>query len=130
MNETKNIHMLLQDIEAAYQVLVDENTELRRNMVDLKVESETTIANLKNELESVKEDRAQITRTLQDTQGRLDRYHPEMQTLHDQLEQAEVAMNTLTMEVSQKNEQIKQLEGRIENLTRQNEMSELTQRTL
>ena len=77
-------------LEQAYQRLAAENAR-----------SKDKIADLETELRSIKDDRDQITQTLKDTQGKLDRFYPDMQTLRDQLEHTEVEINTLSMESCQ-----------------------------
>lgn len=118
MNETKNIQPYLQEVETAYQSLAMENVTLKEKIVDQKNELQLIIANLEKELQTVKDGREQISHALQYTQAQLDRFHPDMQTLRDQLEQTEVETNTLSMEVAQKNNEIQQLEDRIQELTK------------
>lgn len=106
MNMTTDIRSLLQEIGTAYEELVQENVSLKEK-----------ILHLKTELKTAQNDRDQVTQTLQSTQMKLDQFHPEMQTLRDQLEQTEVETNKLSIEVSQKNGEIQQLEDRIRDIT-------------
>ena len=112
MNEAKDIQPLLQEVGTLYQNLAMENTALKAKIADLETE-----------LQAIKDDRNQITQTLQDTQGRLDRFHPDMQTLHDQLERTEVELNMLSIESTKKDEEIQQLENRIQELSKPKEES-------
>ena len=118
MKETKDIQSLLQEVQNAYQNLEAENVRSKAKMADLETE-----------LRSMKDDRDQVTQTLKDTQGKLDRFYPDMQTLRDQLEHTEVEINTLSMEVAQKNRTIQQLEDRIQELTTSQEKSDSIERT-
>ena len=123
MNETKDIQPFLQEVKAAYQTLVEENVTLKEKIVNQKNELQTVIDTLEKELQAVKDGREKVTQTLQDTQIQLDRFHPDMQTLRDQLEQSEVETNTLSIHVAQKNSEIHQLENRIQELTQPKEKS-------
>ena len=113
MNEPNDIQPLLQEVGTAYQRLAAENAR-----------SKAKIADLETEMRSIKDDRDQVTQTLQVTQGKLDRFYPDMQTLRDQLEHTEVEVNTLSMEVAQKNRDIQQLEDRIQELTKPQEKND------
>ena len=123
MNETKDIQPFLQEVETAYQTIIEENVTLKEKIVNQKNELQTVIDTLEKELQAVTEGREKVTQTLQDTQIQLDRFHPDMQTLRDQLEQSEVETNTLSIKVAQKNSEIQQLEDRIQELTKPKEKS-------
>ena len=112
MNEARDIQPMLQEVGTAYQSLAMENARLKAKIADLETE-----------LQAIKDDRNQITQTLQDTQSRLDRFHPDMQTLRDQLERTEVELSMLSIECTKKDEDIQQLEGRIQELSKSKEES-------
>jgi len=65
---------------------------------------------LTKELQDTK---VRLARELQDTQQKLDHFHPELQSLQDELQNAELQNNLLEMELSKKNEEIKTLEDRL-----------------
>ena len=67
-------------------------------------------AQLTKEFQSTK---ARLSSELEDTQQKLDRFHPELQSLQDELRNAELQNNLLEMELSKKNEEIKNLGSRL-----------------
>ena len=80
MNGTQNIQPLLQEVETAYLSLMIENAGLKEKIADLETE-----------LQAIKDDRNQITQTLQDTQGNLEKkiadLETELQTIKDSRDQ-------------------------------------------
>jgi chromosome segregation protein len=67
-------------------------------------------AQLTKELQETK---AQLTGQLQETQHKLDAFHPEFQSLQDELQNVELQSQFLDMELLKKNEEIKDLESRL-----------------
>ncbi len=118
MIETKSIQPYLQEVETAYQHMARENVTLKERIVEMKNDHKTVSSTLEKELQMAKDAREQVIKTLQETQAQLDRFHPDMQTLRDQLEQTEVETSTLSMEINQKKNEIQQLQDRIQELTK------------
>jgi chromosome segregation ATPase len=67
-------------------------------------------AQLTQEFEEVK---AQLTSQLQETQHKLDGFHPELQSLQDELRNGELQIQLLDVELIKKEEEIKDLENRL-----------------
>jgi chromosome segregation ATPase len=67
-------------------------------------------AQLTKEFEEVK---AQLTRQLQETQHKLDGFHPELQSLQDELRNGELQIQLLDVELNKKDQEIKDLENRL-----------------
>ena len=98
------------------QRLQETNTELARDLKDKSEQLARTLpkTHLVGDLESTKE---QLLRELQQTQKKLDQFHPELQSLQDELQNAEVQNNLLTMELTKKDAEIKTLETRLSEYT-------------
>jgi chromosome segregation ATPase len=71
---------------------------------------QTSHADLTKELQETK---AQLTGQILETQHKLDGFHPELQSLQDELQNVELQNQLLDMELLKKNEEIKDLEGRL-----------------
>ena len=67
-------------------------------------------AQLTKELQETK---AQLTGQLLETQHKLDGFHPELQSLQDELQNVELQNQLLDMELLKKSKEIKDLEGRL-----------------
>ena len=61
----------------------------------------------------LQETKAQLTGQLLETQHKLDGFHPELQSLQDELQNVELQNQLLDMALLKKNEEIKDLEGRL-----------------
>ena len=132
MHDKKDISDLLEEVQTIVKALGDEKTELQDQVKGLEAqlilakEEKTKVggnleqinAQLKKELQDTKdrltrelqETKARLSSELQDAQQKLDRFHPELQSLQDELQNAELQNNLLEMELSKKNEEIKNLE--------------------
>ena len=124
MHEKKDISDLLEEVQTIVHTLRDEKNDLRDQMSRLEaqlslVKEEKTkegrnlqdiIAQLTKELQDTK---VRLARELQDAQQKVDRFHPELQSLQDELHNAELQNDLLEMELSKKNEEIKSLKGRL-----------------
>ena len=119
MSEPRNIQPLLQEVGVTYQNLVNENKDLKEKIADLETD-----------LQALNDNHNQVTQALTHTQEKLDRFHPDMQTLRDQLEQAEVEINTLSMDVSKKNGMIEELEQRIQEMHKSRQEPQAPERVL
>lgn len=98
------------------QRLQETKTELAKELKDTneKLARALPTTQLVGDLESTKD---QLLRELQKTRQKLDHFHPEMQSLQDELQNAEVQNNILTMELTKKEEEIKTLENRLSEYT-------------
>ena len=132
MHDKKDISDLLEEVQTIVKALGDEKTELQDQVKGLEAqlilakEEKTKVggnleqinAQLKKELQDTKdrltrelqETKARLSSELQDAQQKLDRFHPELKSLQDELQNAELQNNLLEMELSKKNEEIKNLE--------------------
>ena len=96
--------------------LQETNTKLAKDLQDTKDQLAQALpkTQLVGDLESTKD---QLLRELQNTRQKLDHFHPEMQSLQDELQNSEVQNNILTMELTKKEEAIKALENRLSEYT-------------
>jgi chromosome segregation ATPase len=89
---------------------------------------EERLKTLEDELSTVEEAKRSITRDLQETKEKLgrelqatkeklDHVHPEMQSMQNELQNAEVQNNLLAMELKRKDSEIKTLELRLREYT-------------
>jgi chromosome segregation ATPase len=113
----KDIADLLEEVHTLVQSLLREKMMLEDR---LKVSE--------GELSTVKEAKKTITRDLQETKEKLgrelqaikeklDHVHPEMQSLQNELQNAEVQNNLLAMELKRKDAEIETLEMRLHEYT-------------
>jgi len=124
----KDIADLLEEVHTIVQALRGEKMML-----------EDRLKTLEDELSTVKEAKKAITRDLQEmkeklgrelqetkeklgqelqaTKQKLDQVHPEMQSLQNELENAEVQNNLLAMDIKRKDAEIKKLELRLREYT-------------
>jgi chromosome segregation ATPase len=139
MHDKKDISDLLEEVQAIVKALRDEKTELQDQVKGLEaqlfvVKEEKTKeggnleqinAQLKKELQDTKdrltrelqETKARLSSELQDAQQKFDRFHPELQSLQNEFQNAEFQNNLLEMELLKKNEEIKTLEDRLSSYT-------------
>ena len=139
MPEKKDISDLLDEVQGRVQALCDEKSDLKNQVT--KLESQLSVAKdektqelqklqgmnaqLTKELQDTKaqlarelqETKTQLSGKLQDTQQKLDRFHPELQSLQDELQDAEIQNNLLNIELTKKNQEIKNLEERLNSYT-------------
>jgi chromosome segregation ATPase len=96
--------------------LQEANIKLAKDLQDTKEQLAQALpkTQLVGDLESTKD---QLLRELQNTRQKLDHFHPEMQSLQDELQNSEVQNNILTMELTKKEEAIKALENRLSEYT-------------
>ena len=139
MHDKKDIADLLEEVQTIVYALRGEKSDLSDKVsgleAQLSVVKEEKIkevhhlqeinALLTKELQDTKdrlgrelqETKARLSGKLQDTQQKLDRFHPELQSLQDELQNAELQNNLLEMEISKKDEEIKNLENRLSTYT-------------
>jgi len=96
--------------------LQETNSKLAKDLQDTKEQLAQALpkTQLLGDLESTKD---QLLRELQNTRQKLDHFHPEMQSLQDELQNSEVQNNILTMELTKKEEAMKALENRLSEYT-------------
>ena len=139
MHDQKNIADLLEEVQTIVHALRDEKTDLRDQVNRLETQLSVAKAEKTTDVQKSQEINALLTKELQDTndrlaselqettdrlasklqetQQKLDRFHPELQSLQDELQNAELQNNLLEMELSNRDEEIKTLEGRLSTYT-------------
>ncbi len=112
-------------LEAQLSLVKEEKTKEGGNLeqinAQLKQELQETKDRMTRELQETKdrltresqETKAQFSHELQELQQKLDRFHPELQSLQNALQNVELQNNLLQVELSKKNEEIKSLESRL-----------------
>jgi chromosome segregation ATPase len=124
MHPQKDIADLLEEVQIIVHTLRDEKSELRDQVNRLEAQLSWVKEEKTKEVQKLQDLNGQLTQELQDTKARLsgelqttqqklDRFHPELQSLQDELQNAELQTNLLEMELSRKNQEIKSLEGRL-----------------
>jgi len=124
MPDKKDIPDLLEEVQTIFHGLRDEKSHLQDQVNRLEAQMSVVKEEKTRDVQKLQEINALLTKELQDTKSRLsgelqdtqqklDRFHPELQSLQDELQNAELQNNFLEMEVSKKNEEIKNLEGRL-----------------
>lgn len=113
----KDIADLLDEVQGIVQTLREEKMMLEEK---LKIAEEELLRgeDLKKSLtRDLQEMKGKFERELQATQKQLDHVHPEMQSLQNELQNAEVQNNLLTMDLKRKDAEIKKLELRLQEYT-------------
>ncbi len=124
MHPQEDIADLLEEVQIIVHTLRDEKSELRDQVNRLEAQLSWVKEEKTKEVQKLQDLNGQLTQELQDTKARLsgelqttqqklDRFHPELQSLQDELQNAELQTNLLEMELSRKNQEIKSLEGRL-----------------
>jgi chromosome segregation ATPase len=139
MHDKKDISDILEEVQTIVKALGDEKTELQDQVKGLEAQLilakeektkeggnlEQINAQLKKELQDTKdrltrelqETKARLSSELQDAQQKLDRFHPELQSLQNEFQNAEFQNNLLEMELLKKNEEIKTLKDSLSSYT-------------
>lgn len=124
MHGKKDIADLLEEVQVIVHALRDEKSELRDQVNRLEAQLSWVKEEKTKEVQKLQDINGRLTKELQDTkvrlsgelqttQQKLDRFHPELQSLQDELQNAEFQNNLLDIELSKKNEEIQTLEGRL-----------------
>lgn len=124
MPDKKDIADLLEEVQTIVHALRDEKSDLRDQVTRLEAQLSLVKEEKAKEVQELQDFNSRLTKELQDTkvrlsgelqdiQQKLDRFHPELQSLQDELQNAELQNNLLDIELSNKNEEIKNLEGRL-----------------
>jgi chromosome segregation ATPase len=124
MSDKKDIAGLLEEVESLVQGLRDEKSDLQDQVNRLEAQLALVKEEKAKEGKRLQDINDRLTKELQDTkirlsaelqrtQEKLDRFHPELQSLQDELQNSELKNNLLEMKVSQKDEEIKSLEARL-----------------
>ena len=113
----KDIADLLEEVHTLVQSLLREKMMLEDR---LKV-SEDELSTVKEEKKTITRDlqetKEKLGRELQATKEKLDHVHPEMQSLQNELQNAEVQNNLLAMDLKRKDAEIEILELRLREYT-------------
>ncbi len=128
MPDKKDIAEILEELRTCVLGLRDEKTSLENQVKVL----ENTMAEVKDtkskEIQTLQEANVIVKKDLQDsnerlsqqlkeTREKLDRFHPELQSLQDELQNAEMKNNLLDVELAKKDEAIQRLESRLSEYT-------------
>lgn len=113
----KDIADLLEEVHAVVQALRGEKMMLEDRLKTLEDELSTVKEAKKAMTRDLQETKEKLERELQATKQKLDQVHPEMQSLHNELENAEVQNNLLAMDIKRKDAEIKKLELRLHEYT-------------
>jgi chromosome segregation ATPase len=128
MHDKKDIADLLEEVQTIVHSLRGEKSDLRDKVSGLEAQLSVVKEEKTKEVQKLQDRNAQLTKELQDTKARLSgelqdtqhklaRFHPELQSLQDELQNAELQNNLLDMELTKKNEEIKSLENRLRTYT-------------
>ena len=128
-DEKTDLHDQVDSLEAQLSLVKEEkakeggslqeiNAQLRKDLQEMKArftgELQETKARYTHELQETTD---RCAGELQATQQKLDRFHPELQTLQNECQNAEFQNNLLEIELSKKDEEIKTLEDRLSTYT-------------
>ncbi len=128
MPDKRDIAGLLEEVEILVQGLRDEKSDLQDQVNRFEAQLALVKEEKAKEGKRLQDINDQLTKELQDTkirlsgelqrtQEKLDRFHPELQSLQDELQNSELKNNLLEMKVSKKDEEIKILEARLRTYT-------------
>lgn len=109
----KDIADLLEEVHTVVQALRGEKMMLEDRLKTLEDELLTVKEAKKAMTRDLQEMKEKFVRELQATKQKLDQVHPEMQSLHNELENAEVQNNLFAMDIKRKDAEIKKLELRL-----------------
>jgi chromosome segregation ATPase len=113
----KDIADLLEEVHTIVQALRGEKMMLEDRLKTLEDELSTVKEAKKAITRDLQETKEKLGRELQATKQKLDQVHPEMQSLHNELENAEVQNNLLAMDIKRKDAEIQKLELRLRDYT-------------
>lgn len=124
----KDIADLLEEVHTIVQALRGEKMMLEDRLKTLEDELSTVkeakkamtrdLQEMKEKLgRELQETKEKLGRELQVAKQKLDQVHPEMQSLQNELENAEVQNNLLAMDIKRKDEEIKKLALRLREYT-------------
>ena len=113
----KDIADLLEEVHTVVQALRGEKMMLEDRLKTLEDELLTVKEAKKAMTRDLQEMKEKFVRELQATKQKLDQVHPEMQSLHNELENAEVQNNLFAMDIKRKDAEIKKLELRLHEYT-------------
>lgn len=113
----KDIADLLEEVHSIVQDLREEKMMLEDRLKTLEHELSTVEEAKKSITRDLRETKEKLERDLQATKEKLDHVHPEMQSMQNELRNAEVQNNLLAMELKRKDSEIKTLELRLREYT-------------
>ena len=124
MSEKKDIADLLEEVETLVDALRDEKSALRDQVISLEAQLSMVKEENTKDVQKLQDSHAQLTKEfqstkarlssdLEDTQQKLDRFHPELQSLKNELRNGELQNQILDIELFKKNKEIKDLEDRL-----------------
>lgn len=109
----KDIADLLEEVQTVVQDLLREKIMLETRLRALEAELSTAEEAKKATMRDFHEWKEKLERELQVSKHKLDQVHPEIQSLQNGLENAEVQNNLLAMDIKKKEAEIKKLELRL-----------------
>jgi chromosome segregation ATPase len=113
----KDIADLLEEVHTIVQALLAEKMILEDRLKSLEDELSTVEEAKRSITRDLQETKEKLGRELQATKEKLDHVHPEMQSMQNELQNAEVQNNLLAMELKRKDSEIKTLELRLREYT-------------
>lgn len=109
----KDIADLLEEVHTIVHDLRGEKMMLEDRLKTLEDELSTVEEAKRSITRDLQETKEKLGRELQATKEKLDHVHPEMQSMQNELQNAEVQNNLLAMELKRKDSEIKTLELRL-----------------
>jgi chromosome segregation ATPase len=113
----KDIADLLEEIQDIVQTLREEKMMLEEQLTNLGNELTIVEEAKKSATRDLQEMKVLLGKELQAAKEKLDQMHPEMQSLQNDLQNAEVQNNLLAMDLKRKDAEIKKLEVRLHEYT-------------
>lgn len=113
----KDIADLLEEVHVIVQALRAEKMMLEDRLKTLEDELSTVKNAKQSMMRDLQDTKEKLERELQATKKKLDQVHPEMQSLQNELQNAEVQNNLLAMDLKRKDAEIKTLELRLREFT-------------
>ena len=117
----EEVHTIVQALRGEKMMLEDRLKTLEDELSTVKEAKKTMTRDLQEMKEKLgrelQETKEKLGRELQVAKQKLDQVHPEMQSLQNELENAEVQNNLLAMDIQRKDEEIKKLALRLREYT-------------
>ncbi len=113
----RNIADLLEEVHILVQTLLAEKATLEDRIKTLEDEVTKAVGTKNSLTRELQETREKLSHELQVTKEKLDHVYPEMRSLQNALEKAEVQTNLLMMDLQRKDSELEALELRLSEYT-------------